>query len=182
MYNPNDIRQTYGQNSLNMIRKFEALSKQHGRHSSHLHFNMQMKHTNLIPKSLKIKAQTDSREAKAIITKAEKALLNIRIKESIKNKHSIQTQKLAIQEKIKTTFPDQIYQQIIEIGNKREYSELQKSRSKQKNKYYTIRYGRNLEKQTSNRGTNNSHTNTLKGTRLTKNTNRNGYKTYPNEH
>ena len=75
-----NIKQEYGVNVLDKIRKFERISKTKGRYQSHLRFYLQCKHEELTPKGIKIKSQMKNAEARHIIKKAEKALLNIRKK------------------------------------------------------------------------------------------------------
>ena len=75
MFNTQLIRTDYGAESVKLIRKLEKLAKQKGRHNSHLHFNLQCKHTNITPKTLRIKLKTESSEAKHILKRTEKALM-----------------------------------------------------------------------------------------------------------
>ena len=84
MINYNNLRQQYDGNTLQKVRNHENLARKHGRYTSHLRLNLQCKHSNLIPKSIKIKAQTNSNEARNILHRAEKALLNLRISETVK--------------------------------------------------------------------------------------------------
>ena len=74
----------YGVNVLDLVRKFERISKTKGRYQSHLRFYLQCKHEELTPKGIKIKSQMQNAEAQKIVEEAEKALLNIRIGEVAK--------------------------------------------------------------------------------------------------
>ena len=79
----------YGPEPVKKLRKLEKLSKQKGRHNSHIHFNLQCKHTNITPRTIRINYQCDSTEEKSIIARAEKALLNIRIAATYKRRETI---------------------------------------------------------------------------------------------
>ena len=143
MFNYNNLRQQYDGNTLQKVRNHENLARKHGRYTSHLRFNLQCKHSNIIPKSIKIKAQTNSNEARNILHRAEKALLNLRISETIKKRNNIKNEKSKIESELNNTLPKQIMDQIIENNAKREHRELEKYTRTQRNKYYNLRYGHN---------------------------------------
>ena len=86
MYNNQQIRNDYGSESVKLVRKLEKLSKQKGRHNSHIYFNLQCKHTNLTPKTLQIKLKTESSEAKNILKTRRKSLIKSQ------NKGKLQTE------------------------------------------------------------------------------------------
>ena len=90
-YKYKNIKTIYGNKTLHTMRCLEAATKSLGRHESHLKFNLQCKHTDLIPKYVKISTKEKGNEARLIIYKAEKALLNIRISEVITNIHKLKT-------------------------------------------------------------------------------------------
>ena len=92
-YSYNQIREEYGIDVLQQIRTLENVSKKKGRFSGHLHFYLQCKHKDLTPKGIKIKAQMSGNEARKIIEKAEKALLNIRISEVVKKNNLLDLKK-----------------------------------------------------------------------------------------
>ena len=80
------ISKDYGLETVRKIRKLEKLSKQKGRQNSHIHFNLQCKHTGITPKTVKINYKCSSKEVKDIVRRAEKAILNTRIAENYKKK------------------------------------------------------------------------------------------------
>ena len=75
-FNYRQFRSEYGDDALGLVRKFEKISRTKGRYQSHLRFYMQCKNQELVPKGIKIKAQMHNSEARKIVEKAEKALLN----------------------------------------------------------------------------------------------------------
>ena len=79
VFNYKNIKEEYGINVLELVRRYERLSKTKGRYQSHLRFYLQCKHEELTPKGIKIRSQMQNADARIIIVKAEKALLNIRI-------------------------------------------------------------------------------------------------------
>ena len=145
MYKYKDLKQDYGENLLHKIRVHEKLSKQAGRCSSHIRFNLQCKHTSVIPKNVRIKSQMKTPEAKRIIERAEKALLNLRITENNKTKVEIVSQKKRIENELTSCVPNELYKQIVENNNKKQRNELEKYSVNQKNKYYKLRYGRDYK-------------------------------------
>ena len=80
-FNYKQIKDEYGIEAIQKIRTFESISKKKGRYVSHLRFYMHCKHGDVVPKGIKIKAQMKGNEARKVIEKAERALLNIRIGE-----------------------------------------------------------------------------------------------------
>ena len=78
------FRNEYGDDAFGLVRKFENISRTKGRYQSHLHFYMHCKNHEVIPKGIKIKSRMQIAEARKIVEKAEKALLNIRISEVVK--------------------------------------------------------------------------------------------------
>ena len=82
MFKYKELNQKYGDQTLQKVRKYEQLSISRAKYKCHLHFNLHCKHHNVIPKSLKIKSPIDNEEARRLIHKTQKALLNIRISET----------------------------------------------------------------------------------------------------
>ena len=136
--NYNQIKEEYGIDVLQQIRTFESLSKKKGRFSGHLHFYLQCKHKDLTPKGIKIKAQMSGNEARKIIEKAEKALLNIRISEVVRKNNLLDFKKSKSIEALKEKLPDGIHSKIVEINEGRQKKELEKARERQKKKYRNL--------------------------------------------
>ena len=82
--NYRQFRSEYGDNAFGLVRRFENISRTKGRYQSHLHFYLHCKHQEVTPKGIKIKSPMQNAEARQIVEKAEKALLNIRINEVVK--------------------------------------------------------------------------------------------------
>ena len=66
-----ELREVYGEETLELVRKLETISRKIGKSRSHLRFNLQCKHTNIIPKYLKIKSPIHGVLAKNVIHNAE---------------------------------------------------------------------------------------------------------------
>ena len=105
-FNYKQIREEYGINVLQQIRTLENISKKKGRYTGHLHFYLQCKHKDLTPKGIKIKAQMSGNEARKIIEKAEKALLNVRISEVVRKNNLLDLKKSRAVELLKEKLPD----------------------------------------------------------------------------
>ena len=82
MFKFEEIKRDYGVETLQKIRIHEKLPRKIGRQTSHIRFNLQCKHTNLTPKNVKLKSPINTPEAKTIVQKAERALLDLRIVEN----------------------------------------------------------------------------------------------------
>ena len=96
----------------------------------------------LIPKCLKLKTTVQGREARNIINRTEKALLNVSISEVIKKKEQIEKEKEKLIVDLRSKLPINTHQSIININKEREFSQLQKSSERQKRKYRILRFGK----------------------------------------
>jgi len=144
-YNSTNIIELYGVNILEKIRRHEKISRKVGRFRAHLYFSLHCKHSNLTPKSLKIKCGATSNDPKCreIIKKAEKALLNNRITEIIAKKVALNRQKTKINNELTSIVEDDLYDEIIQKNNKREEKELQIASKRQIKKFNNLKYGKN---------------------------------------
>ena len=64
MFKYNEIKNEHGPEILKKVRNYEKISKINGRYISHLRFFLQCKHSDIIPKSIKIKSQINTAEAR----------------------------------------------------------------------------------------------------------------------
>ena len=137
-FNYRQIKEEYGIDVLQQIRTFENISKKKGRYVGHLHFYLQCKHKELVPKGIKIKAQMNGYEARKILEKAEKALLNIRIGEVVRKNKVLDKKKIEVNEALKEKLPERLHNRLMEINEERQKSELEKCRTRQKRKYKNL--------------------------------------------
>ncbi|XP_072039090.1 uncharacterized protein [Amphiura filiformis] len=75
-----DLRENYGRNAVRDLRSLENTERKISRFRCHRVFSLRAKHSGLIPTSLKLKCPINSVRARDIVKKAEKALLNERIR------------------------------------------------------------------------------------------------------
>ena len=137
----NEIKEKYGVNTIRLIKELESISLKIGRSKSHLRFNLQCKHTDIIPKYLKLKSPIKGNLTRNVLHAAEKSLLNIRIKELNEVLRQLAIRKSATRKKILNTLPEAIANKILEINTRRESNSFDKARDRQKEKYYKLRYG-----------------------------------------
>ena len=127
-YKYSNIKTIYGNGTIHTIRNLETALKSLERYESHLKFNLQCKHTNIIPKNVKINTKERGNEARLIIHKAEKAILNIRISEVITNiatlKKKIDRYRTTLQE----TLPTELIENIEASNERRRIQAYEKAR------------------------------------------------------
>ena len=123
--NCKQLKEGHGIDILRQIWMLENVSRSKGRYTSYLHFYMQCKHKDLTPKGIKIKSQMKNAEARQIIEKAEKALLNIRISEVVRKNNAIRKRETKLVEALQEPIPS---------GLKETLSELRRSSKSQKKK------------------------------------------------
>ncbi len=140
-FNYNSILTEHGIGVLQKVRQFENISKIKGRYQSHLRFYLQCKHKQLTPKGIKVKSQMHGPEARKIIEKAEKALINIRIGEVIRKNKTLEKKIQDVAENLRSILPNNTHSKIVEINENRKKREFEKSREKQKKKYFLLRDG-----------------------------------------
>ena len=112
-FNYSSIRNEHGTNVLKQIRNLEHTSKTKGRFTSHLRFFMQCKHMELTPKCMKLKTTVPGNDARKIIKRTEKALLNIKISEVIKKKDLLQQKIQKTCDSLKEKLPRNLHGTIV---------------------------------------------------------------------
>ncbi|XP_072048287.1 uncharacterized protein [Amphiura filiformis] len=75
-----DLRENYGRNAVRDLRSLENTERKISRFRCHRVYSLRAKHSGLIPTSLKLKCPINTKRARDIVNKAEKALLNERIR------------------------------------------------------------------------------------------------------
>ena len=100
-----------------------------------MHFNLHCKHHGVIPKSLKIKSPIDNERARHLIQKTQRALLNIRITETIQKQKQIAYECSKVENELKTQLPKPIFDTLRERNSEREKIAFAKSTEIQKNKF-----------------------------------------------
>ena len=92
------VRQHYGHSTVKKIRDFENVENRIARHRNHLVFSLRCKDDGLIPPSLKLRSPINTNRAREIINKAQKQLLQERIRvisNKIDNFKGIREQRIA---------------------------------------------------------------------------------------
>ena len=138
-FNYKDIREEYGIETIQKIRRFESISRTKGRYTSHLRFYLHCKHGGITPRGIKVKSQMKGNEARKIIEKTEKALLNIRIGEVARKNQVLDRRKEEIVKELEDILPERINEKIKEINEERENKEMKKSSETQRKKYQRLK-------------------------------------------
>ena len=114
-----ELELNYGADLRRKVRHLENLSKKHGRFCSHLHFNLQCKRSEVTPRYLKIQGKWESDEEKRVIKRAEKFLLNIKIRDTVRKRDYLRSAAEDLEGEIKFVIPDQLYKNVVRINDKR---------------------------------------------------------------
>ena len=137
--NYRQLNEEYGNNVLSLVRRFESISRTKGRYQSHLRFYMQCKNQELIPKGIRVKSQMQNAEARKIVEKAEKALLNIRISEVVKKNNILKYREDKAIEELRNVIPMEIVETLRKMNEVRRKTELEKASERQKKKYQQLK-------------------------------------------
>ena len=145
------FRNEYGDDAFGLVRKFENISRTKGRYQSHLHFYMHCKNQEVIPKGIKIKSQMQNAEARKIVVKAEKALLNLRISEVVKKNTVLRYREEKAIEDLKREIPNEVVETLKKINEGRQKTECRKSSERQKRKFQNLKDRKENEGRNTNR-------------------------------
>ena len=118
------LKEQYGNDVLGMVRKFESISRTKGRFQSHLRFYMACKSQELVPKGIKMKSQMKNAEARKIVEKAEKALLNIRISEVVRKNKILKYREEKVIEELQRNIPNETVETLKKINEGRQKTEI----------------------------------------------------------
>ena len=140
------IKQIYGTPTLQKVREFEKTLRRCGRYTSHLRFSLQCKHSDVIPKDIRIDAPRHSSEGRSIILKAERALLNLRVSENVRMRDYFRLQRDRICADLERKISPELHQEIVQKNKAREQKELEIYSTRQKEKYLTLKYGKHFAK------------------------------------
>ncbi|KAJ0057450.1 hypothetical protein NL108_006138 [Boleophthalmus pectinirostris] len=99
------IRRRFGQKGVKALRHLERLEKARARYNNHLRFNLRCRDENITPASINIKTPIPTHNAKQIVNKAKKALLNERIRTTINKQKNIERELMDESEKYGRLFP-----------------------------------------------------------------------------
>ena len=138
MFKYKELKQEYGEQILQKVRKYEHLSISKAKNNSHLHFNMHCKHHNVIPKSLKIKSPIDNAQARILINKTQKTMLNIRISETIQKQKHLNYEFVKIENELKNILPPNLLNQIKTNNIERGKRAYENSTNIQKKKFLNL--------------------------------------------
>ena len=139
MNNINNIKLIYGNDAIRKVRSHEKLSKTIGRYRSHLRFNLQCKHSDITPKSLKLKYHSNNSDVQQILKKAEKAMINIRIKENLQKTAKLRRNLEKIERELQNILDNETFNEMKDINRERERLALEKASISQKKKYLALK-------------------------------------------
>ena len=163
MFKYKELKQEYGEQILQKVRKYEHLSVSKAKSNSHLLFNMHCKHHNVIPKSLKIKSPIDNAQARILINKTQKVMLNIRISETIEKQKYLNYEFVKVENELKNALPTDLFN-LVKINNmERGKRVFENSATIQKKKFQNLinkpNKRNNLNQQYHNQNQQNQHQN-----------------------
>ena len=101
MLNYRTLETTYGTKLRRDIRHLENTIKKLGRYSCHLHFNLQCKRNDIIPKHARINGRWKGKAEKNIIKRAERSLLNNKIGEIVTKRQKLEKEVEQTKDEIK---------------------------------------------------------------------------------
>ena len=147
MFKYKELNSKYGDQTLQKVRRYEQLSISRAKFKSHLHFNLHCKHHNVIPKSLKMKSPVDNEQARHLLRKTERALLNIRITDTIQKQKQINNECLNVENELKGRLPNTVFNTLKARNCERAKKAFEKSSESQKNKFRILTH-QNTRQQT----------------------------------
>ena len=107
------------------VRKLENTERKLARFRNHLHFTLHCKHQGLTPNSLKLRTSAKGQAVDKVLQKAERALMSLRIGNTLNTIGILEGQKLDLEEKLFTELPNPVYLEVISwvtTAHKAEYT------------------------------------------------------------
>ena len=125
----------FGKDCLELTRNFEKTSRKLADHRNHLRFNLRCLHTGVVPRSLWIKQRVKGYRADKIIAKAQKDLLNERIRQNNFTINVLKGKVDCIADELSKRLPGDVYQQVSEFTVRGQLAQHRKSKERQQQKY-----------------------------------------------
>ena len=125
---------------------------------------MQCKKNDITPKFAKIGGRWKGQAEKKIIGRAEKAIMNAKIREIVAKKEQLRREVEQTKAEIKKVIPQEIYDEIVKLSESKKVKEQEKSRKIQRDKYYKLKYGEKYEDYHNKNTPDNSKKHSAKGT------------------
>ncbi|XP_072014899.1 uncharacterized protein [Amphiura filiformis] len=125
----------FGKDCLSLTRDLEKTSRKLADYRNHLRFNLKCLHTDITPRSLWIKPLVRGYRAERIIHKAQKGLINERIRQTNFTINVLKGQIEDISKKLNRLLPSDIYEQVQEFTTRGQLDQHRKVKERQQNKY-----------------------------------------------
>ncbi len=133
------ISNQFGKDCLDLVRKLEKTSRKLADYRNHLRFNLRCLHTKITPQSLWIKPLVKGHKAKKIIARAQKDLLNERIRQNNFTISVLTVESDRISECLRAQLPGCVYKEISEFIAHAQLTQHRVTKERQQGKYDRLR-------------------------------------------
>ena len=117
------IRSNFGQDALKLVQNLEKTVRKVANYRNHLRFTIRCYHNNLTPKSLHLSSPIKGYKASRILHRAEKYLINERIRQINSTLRFLNEKVIDIKEELFTTLPSEAYDRIIDFTSHAQLSQ-----------------------------------------------------------
>ena len=107
-----NLRSEFGQDFVKTVRKWDKFERKIARHKNHLVFSLRCKDEGIIPSSLRIRSPINTSNARNIIEKARKGLLQERIRVTTNKLNTFESESKKCRESVVLTLPSDRLSQV----------------------------------------------------------------------
>ncbi len=125
----------FGKDCLDLVRELERTSRKLADHRNHLRFNLRCYHSNTTPRSLWIKPLVKGYKASKILARAQKDLLNERIRQNNFTISILTSEIEDISDKLRDKLSADVYTEVLEFTTHAQLTQHRKSKVRQQNKF-----------------------------------------------
>ena len=129
------IGNQFGKDCLVLVRNYEKTLRKLADYRNHLRFNLRCLHSGIIPRSLWIKPLVKGHKADKIIAKAQKDLLNERVRQCNFTINVLTNKASEFSEELRTRLPGDICDQVEQFTARAQLIQHRKSKERQQNKF-----------------------------------------------
>ena len=129
------IKTHFGKDCLSLVREFEKTSRKLADYRNHLRFNLRCLHSDIIPRSLWIKSPVKGFRAYTIVHKAEKALINERVRQTTFTISVLHGELDSLKKRLAESLPQETYERVLKFTENAQLVQHERSKSRQINKF-----------------------------------------------
>ena len=132
------LKSQFGKDCLQLARKYEKTCRKIADYRNHIRFNLTCRNSNVSPKSLQLKVPVKGHRAENIILRAQKDLINERIRQHHFTLDVLIEEKRLLEEKLLNKLPQSVFDRIHGFTLQAQLNQHNRTKERQKSKYESL--------------------------------------------